>query len=67
MHGLEGIAGKPVLSRLGLEIFQEQLDLSSTVFRGERYEDVGTAQVSIVFEDLILKNQVIPECVPGKV
>jgi hypothetical protein len=37
------------------------------VFRGERYEDVGTAQVSIVFEDLILKNQVIPECVPGKV
>jgi len=67
MHGFESAAGKPMLARLGLEVLQEQVDLSSAEICGERHEDIGTAQVTVVFQDFILKNQVVPECIPGQI
>jgi hypothetical protein len=66
-YGLEGIAGKPVLSRLRLKMLKEQVDFASTDFLGERDENVGTAQVAVVLENFVLKNDVIPERVPRQV
>ena len=67
MHGLEGVAGKPMLGRLGLEVLEQQFDLSSAKLLGERYEHIRMPKIAIILEDLIFENQMIPERVPGQV
>jgi hypothetical protein len=53
--------------RLGREMFQEQFDLARTELVRERYENVGMADVAIIFEDFVLKDQMIAEGIPGQV
>jgi hypothetical protein len=65
MHGVEGVAGKPVLGRLSLEMLHQQLDLAITELLGERDEQVRLTEVAIVFENFVLKDQMISEGVPG--
>ena len=67
MHGFKSIATKPMPGRLGREMFQEQFDLARTELVRERYENVGMANVAIIFEDFVLKDQMIAEGIPGQV
>lgn len=67
MHGLESIRSEPMLGGLSLEVFHEQLDLAATKLLGEWGKEIWTTQIAIVFEDLVLKNQMISEGVPGQV
>jgi len=65
VYRLEGVARKPMPGRLALEVFQKEFDLSRTDFLGQWHEDVGMAQITIILRDFVLKDQVIPERVPG--
>ena len=47
--------------------FRRSSIFRSQQFLGKRHENLGTAQVAIVFEDFILEDQVISEGVPGEV
>ena len=67
MHGLKGVASKPMLGRLRFKVGEEQLDFPSTYSLRQRHKYVRVPQVAIVLEDFILKNQMIPERVPGQV
>lgn len=67
MHRLEGVAGKPVFGRLSLEVLHEQIDLSVAELLRERNEKVRLTKVAIVLENLVLKDQMISEGVPGQV
>ena len=64
MHGFEGVASKPVFLSLSLEVFQKQFHFVRSGFLRKRNEHVRLAQVAIILENLILKNQVVPERVP---
>jgi hypothetical protein len=67
MHSLKGVAGKPVLGGLGSEMLQEQVHLPTGDFLGKRNENIRLTEVSVVFEDLVFKNQVVSERIPGEV
>ena len=67
VHCLEGAPGEPMLRCLSLKVVQEELNLSFASFLGKRHEHLRTTQVAIIFEDFILEDQVISECVPGEV
>ena len=67
MHGLKGISSKPMLGGLRLEVLQEQVDFSGTELLGKRHKYVRVPQVAIVLKDLVFKNEVIPERVPGQI
>ena len=67
MHRGERLACKPVLGLLTFEMLHEQRDLLSTDLLRKRHKYVGAAEIPVVFKDLILENQVIPESVPCQI
>jgi len=66
MERFECVASKPVFARLALEVLQQQVDLSTSVFLRERYEHIGLAKISVILDDFVLKDQMVSECVPGQ-
>ena len=58
---------EPLLLLLGLEALDDVTDLSRAHRFLQGHEEVGGTQIAIVFRDLVLKNQVVPERVPRQV
>ena len=63
----KGLFVEPLLLPLGLEALDDVTDLSRAHRFLQGHEEVGGTQIAIVFRDLVLKNQVVPERVPRQV
>ena|SRR5438093_11404223 len=62
----EGILGKPVLMFLACEALDDILDFFMTDRIVQMNEKIGRADVSIVLDDFVFQDKVIPECVPSQ-
>src|SRR6266545_3113510 len=65
-HGHEEIFGEPGLAPLTLEGGEEGLHLHAGGLLVQMNEDVGTPEVTIVFRNLVLEDQMVAEGVPGE-
>ena len=51
---------------LGLERIHDVADFLLTHFQLERHEHARLSQVTVVFRNLILQNQMVPKGIPGQ-
>jgi len=63
----EGVAGKPMLVRLGLKEPAQMIDFLLADFLIQRNEEIGDSEVAVVFGNLVLQNQMVPERIPREV
>lgn len=66
-HREERVLGEPVSVSLAPEALQDILTLRSANSFTQMHIKIGAADISIVLDDFIFQNQVIPECVPRQV
>ena len=62
----KGFLVEPLLGALTAEMQHQQLDLALKRGRGNRHVKVGLPDVSVPFGDLVFKNTMVPERVPGQ-
>jgi hypothetical protein len=55
-----------MLVPLRLEGVHDRADFFSGEFHFKRNKHARLAEISVIFGNLVLQNQVIPECVPGR-
>ena len=67
MHGLESVFGEPMLRRLGHEMLQEQIDLQGGKSIRKRQIQIRAPEVTVILQNLVFQNQMVPECIPGQV
>src|SRR5882724_2750211 len=64
---LERIRREPVLVALGLEAIHDETDLLLADRPVEMHVEVWNAEIAVIFQNLVLEDQVIPVGVPGQV
>src|SRR5262245_51883821 len=63
---MEHICGKPVFRSLSFEMASDQGNLASRELTGDRYKDIRTTEVTVIFNDFVLQDQLVPPGVPGQ-
>src|SRR6266403_5582247 len=66
-ESLKRIRREPVVVPLGLEAIHDEADLLLAGRLIQMHEEIRKAEVAVVFQNLVLKDQVIPKRVPGQV
>src|SRR5581483_4493698 len=65
-HGEEGFRGKPAVAALAWEMLEQAAHLLSGDVLAQRHEEVGVAEVAVIFRHLVLPDQVIAEGAVGE-
>jgi hypothetical protein len=65
-EGEEGLLLEPALAVLGLEGIHDVANLCLVHFWRKRHEQAWLSQVTVIFRDLVLQDQVISKCIPGQ-
>ena len=64
-NSTKGFSIEPILGALCPKMLKQQRYLTGHYLGGKRHVDIGLTEVSIPFRNLVFKNEVITECIPG--